>query len=105
MDFRATNFTVTMGLLVAFTIFMMGVRSKKPLENNWPMLYWALLLFITVIRAEDTFNLPIVMVGVICGMLLRFEFLNKPFAAVFRTIETGVWLYVIYRGCMLMLAG
>ena len=40
MGFRATNFTVSVLLLMAATIFMMFVRMRKPVENNWPFLYW-----------------------------------------------------------------
>ncbi|HUS06099.1 MAG TPA: hypothetical protein VMZ52_07385 [Bryobacteraceae bacterium] len=94
----ATNFTVTVGLLVAFTIFIFFVRSQKPLEDNWPFLYWFLVLFFTLVRAEDTFNFNFVLVGLFCGLLLRFEFLNPLLVKLIRGIELVVFGYIVFRG-------
>jgi hypothetical protein len=98
MDFRATNFGVTMLLLVAFTIFIVGVRSKKPLENNWPLLYWILLVVVVTVRLEDTFSMPMVLLGLACGLALRCEFMNGAVARLLRTVELCVWAYIVYCG-------
>ena len=45
MSFTATNYTVSLVFLMALTIFMAGVRLRKPVENNWPFLYWVLVGF------------------------------------------------------------
>ena len=99
---RATNFTVTMALLVAFTIFIAVVRSKKPLENNWPLVYWILVVFFTVVRAEESFNLTYLLVGLTCGLLLRFEFMNPFFIRIIRAAEFAVMLYVVCRGVQII---
>ncbi|MBI1897672.1 MAG: hypothetical protein HYZ57_00930 [Acidobacteria bacterium] len=96
--FRATNFTVTLLLLLAFTIFMAGFRQRKPLENNWPLLYWLLVVFFTLVRPEETFNFSIILVGLACGMLLRFEFMNDFFVKTVKVVEMLVWLYILWRG-------
>ena len=98
MSFRATNFSVTVLLLIALTIFMVGVRNKKPLDNNWPLIYWILAFLFTVMREEETYNLNIILLGVGAGFLLRFEFMNPFFVRLVKTVEIGVWAYVIYRG-------
>ena len=103
MSFRATNFSVTVLLLIALTIFMAGVRNKKPLDNNWPLIYWLLAFLFTLVREEDTYNLNIILVGLAAGFLLRFEFMNKFFIRLVKTVEIGVWAYVIYRGFQMVL--
>ena len=100
---RATNFTVTMALLIAFTIFIAVVRSKKPLENNWPLLYWILVVFFTLVRSEDSFNFYYLLVGFVCGLLLRFEFMNAVFIQIFRVLEFAVMLYIVCRGIQIIL--
>lgn len=103
MNFRATNFSITVLLLIALTVFMMGVRNKKPLDNNWPLIYWLLAFIFTVVREEETYNLNIILVGLGAGFLLRFEFMNTFFIRLVKTVEIGVWAYVIYRGFQIIL--
>ena len=98
MHFRADNFSVTVILLIAFTVAMMVVRQKRGLLNNWPILYWILVVVFTLVRPEETFNYSIIFVGLAAAMLLRFEFMNETFVKIFRLIELVVFLYVIYRG-------
>src|SRR5689334_9002140 len=98
MGFHATNFTVTTMLLVAFTVFMAGVRNKKSLDSNWPLLYWVLVLVFTLVRPEETFHYQLVLLGLASALLLRFEFMNDFFVKMFRAIETVVFVYVVIRG-------
>ena len=103
MSFRATNFSVTVLLLIGLTIFMAGVRNKKPLDNNWPLIYWILAFLFTLVREEETYNLNIILLGLGAGFLLRFEFMNVFFVRLVKTVEIGVWGYVIYRGFQMIL--
>ncbi len=101
--FRATNFTVTVLLLMAFTVFMYFVRNRRPLDNNWPLIYWLLVTMFTFFREEDTFSMYIVLVGLAAGMLLRFEFMNALFVRIVKGVEIVIWVYVIYRGFEIIL--
>ena len=103
MSFRATNFSVTVLLLIALTIFMAVVRNKKPLDNNWPLIYWILAFMFTLVREEETYNLNIILLGLGAGFLLRFEFMNNFFIRLVKTVEVGVGAYVIYRGFQMIL--
>ena len=103
MGFRATNFSVTVLLLIALTIFIAGVRNKKPLENNWPLIYWLLAFLFTLVREEETYNFNIILIGLGAGFLLRFEFMNNFFVRLVKTVEIGVWIYVVYRGFQMIL--
>ena len=102
---RANNFTVVMMLIVAFTIFIANFRTRRPVENNWPMIYWCLMLFVVSVRPEDTFSLPAILVGFSAGLLLRFEFMNRPLTNVVKVVEAFVWAYIIYRGVEMMFTG
>jgi hypothetical protein len=96
--FHATNFSVTVLLLLAFTVFIMGVRQRRPVENNWPFLYWILVMFFTLVRPEETYHPNIVLFGLCCGMLLRFEFMNTWITKGVRVLEMCVFAYVLVRG-------
>jgi hypothetical protein len=101
--FRADNFSVVILILMAFTVIVIRVRLTKPLENTWPLIYWVLILFFTVMRPEDTCNLGAVLVGVLCGFLLRYEFMNRFFIRLVRYIEYVVWTYVLLRSLNLVI--
>lgn len=103
MHFRANNFSVTVILLIAFTVAMMLVRQKRGLYNNWPILYWILVVVFTLVRPEETFNFSVIFVGLGAALLLRFEFMNEILVRIFRVIELAVYLYVIYRGLEIIL--
>src|SRR3954469_4520674 len=98
MNFHATNFTVTMLLIVAFTIFIAGVRNRKSIDSNWPIIYWAAVITFTLARPEETFDFRFVLIGIGAALLLRFEFMNDFFVKLFRTVETIAFVYVILRG-------
>jgi hypothetical protein len=98
MSFHATNFTVTLMLLVAFTIFIAGVRNKKSVDSNWPVIYWVLVVMFTLARPEETFDFRFVLIGIGAALLLRFEFMNDFFVKVFRAVETAAFIYIVLRG-------
>jgi hypothetical protein len=98
MNFRATNFSVTILLLMAMTIFTAWWRNRKPLDNSWPLIYWLLVFLFTLVREEETYSLNIVLVGVGAGLMLRFEFMNPFFVRLVKTVELVIWCYVLYRG-------
>jgi hypothetical protein len=101
--FRATNFTVSLLLLMALTIFIAVVRVRKPIENNWPFLYWVLVTVVTISNA-NLFDFRIILVGLIAGLLLRFEFMNRSVVRVAMIVEVAVWVYVLYASWMTIIS-
>jgi hypothetical protein len=85
-------------LLMALTVFTIGVRNKKPLDNSWPLIYWLLVLTFTYWCDEETFNPSFILAGFATGMLLRFEFMNAFFVGFVKVAEAVGWGYVMYRG-------
>lgn len=95
MSFNATNYTVSILLLMALTIFIAGVRLRKPVESNWPFFYWILVAVLTISN-EDLFDFRIILAGFIAGLLLRFEFMNRAAVKVVMIVEVCVWVYILY---------
>jgi hypothetical protein len=95
MSFNATNFTVSILLLMALTIFMGFVRARKPVDNNWPFFYWVLVAVLTISH-PDLFDFRVIAVGLIAGLLLRFEFMNRGLMSVAMVDETFVGVYILY---------
>ena len=102
MSFNANNYTVSIALLMALTVFMAAVRMRKPLENNWPFLYWILMTVISFRYPDDTWDPRFILVGLAAGLLLRFEFLGRPMTNFIRLIEGCVMAYVLYIGLLIV---
>ena len=97
MSFNANNYTVSIALLMALTLFMAGVRMRKPLETNWLLFYWGLITIISFRYPDETFDPRVVMVGLSVGLLLRFEFLGGAFEKLIRAVEIAVFIYIVAR--------
>jgi hypothetical protein len=98
MHFSADNESVSLLLLMAVTVFMIGVRVRKPLETNWLLIYWLILAGATLLRAADWFDYRFIVAGLIAGLLLRFEFMNQVFSRLIMVVEMFVFGYVLLAG-------
>ena len=98
MSFHATNFTVSILLLLALTVFMAVVRTRKPLENNWVLFYWMLVTFVTIANPAEIFDFRFVLIGLMAGLVLRFEFMNRTFTRLAMTVEMFAFAYVFFCG-------
>jgi hypothetical protein len=98
MRFHATNFTVSILLLMALTVFMAVVRTKKPPDNNWLLFYWILMAFVAATSAAEVFDFRIIVVGLVAGLLLRFEFMNQMLMRFAMVIEMFIFAYVLFCG-------
>ena len=96
MYFQITIFNVVTLFLLLATFVMGYKRFTLPGESNWPLVYYALLI---VYWRSYPFSLDNywVLMGVLCGLLLRFEFLGGPFKKVIRGIELVVFGYIVWR--------
>ncbi len=79
------------GLLLTFalavaTIWLAVNRFNLKLENNWPLVYYGLLVLFSNLYPL-AINGYVIYVSVICGLLLRFEFLNERIVFFFRIVE------------------
>ena len=102
MYFPITVFNVVTLFLLLATIVMAYKRFTLPGESNWPLVYYAILI---AYWRSFTYSLDNywVLMGVLCGLLLRFEFLSGPFQKVIRAIELVVFGYIVWRCFVLIM--
>jgi hypothetical protein len=103
MRFHATNYTISIALLMAATVFVAGVRFRKPLENNWPLFYWIFVTVLSLRFPEQTFEAGWVLTGLAAGLLLRFEFIGGWVTVLIKVIELAVWGFILYHGLIIVM--
>ena len=103
MTFHATNFTVSILLLMALTLFIAGVRVRKPVENNWVLFYWILVTVATISNPE-LYDFRIIAVGLAAGLLVRFEFMNNAITRLVLIVEMCVWAYILYASWLIIIS-
>ena len=101
MPFDPSKFEASIFLLLLLTAGMMFVRLKAKLDNNWPVLYWLLLLYISYTRT-DTWDFNVVAAGAVAALLLRYEFMVPGLITAFQLVEFGIWGYILYEGCRIL---
>ena len=99
--FHASNFSIIILLLMAATVFIFGVRQARPMENNWPLLYW-IAFFLFASSQPDAYKPEAAFIGLGCGLMLRFEFMNRVFAKLIRYVEVTVFCYIVIHGMNLV---
>ena len=102
MSFNATNHSVIIVLLMALTLFTAGVRMQKPVDHNWPLIYWIIMMLVSFRYPDETFDPRIILIGAGVGLLLRFEFLGRIVVNFLRFVEVCVWAYIIYMGFVMV---
>ncbi len=86
---------VTTAIVAALTVWMLVARYRGMIESNWPLLYYFGVV-------TYSWNYPGVLDsawvygGVVCALLLRFEFMGGVFLKIIRFIDFLVLLYVLY---------
>lgn len=88
------------GLLLSFilalaTVWLALTRFRVQLDNNWPLLYYFVL--VGYLNAYDlVLNAYVVYVAVVCALLLRFEFMNERIVFFFRIVEVAALAQIGY---------
>jgi hypothetical protein len=95
MYFQITLFNVITLFLMAATLVVMAKRLTAAADSNWPLAYYGLLL--TYWRGYMyTLDNYWVIGGVLCGLLLRFEFLGGAIEKIIRALELLVFGYIVW---------
>jgi hypothetical protein len=89
--------------VVAVALFLIVYRYTGRMDSNLPMVF-NLMIGAHMMTFEDGLSPMWVYVALVCALFLRFEFMNKAFARVVRTVETGALGYIIWRGVTLIQA-
>lgn len=102
MDLSNAGLLLTFALAVA-TVWLAINRFSLKLENNWPLLYYALLVLFSNLYPR-AINAYVIYVGVVCGLMLRFEFMNDRVVFFVRLLELVCFAVVGWRLFTLLLA-
>jgi hypothetical protein len=102
MYFQITLFNIVTLFLMAATLLIAVKRFSWRLDSNWPLTYYGPLLAYWRGNAYTLDNYW-VLTGVLCGLLLRFEFLGGAIEKLIRLSELLVFLYVAVRCVKLIL--
>ena len=104
MEFRFTLFNSVTLLVMAFTLLTAVGFARRTLNRNWPFLYY---LFVLVYwKAFDgALNTGWVLLGAVCGVLLRFRLPGERAARILWWLELAALVYIFLRGADLLLGG
>lgn len=93
---ESSGIGVLLGFALAVATLWLGInRWSIKLDSNWPLIYYALLVLFS--NAYPSLLNPYVLyLAVICGLFLRFEFLNERIIFFIRIIEIGCFLHIGY---------
>ena len=102
MGFRATPYTVTTALLVAFALFVIYIRVKNWLDSNVPLFFYVLM--IAYMRAVGGLvPLWLIFTGFALTLMLRFEFMNPFLTKAAKFLEICALGGMIYLGMRMVL--
>jgi hypothetical protein len=102
MYFQITLFNIITLLLMAATLLVAAKRLSSAVDSNWPMAYYGALMAYWRGYAY-TLDAYWVLGGLLCGLLLRFEFLGGAVEKLIRSLELIVFIYVAWRCVKLIL--
>jgi hypothetical protein len=89
--------------VVAVAMFLIIYRYTGKTDSNLPMVF-NLMIGAHMMTFEEGLSPMYVYVALVCALFLRFEFMNKAFVRLVRTVETGALGYIIWRGVSLIQA-
>jgi hypothetical protein len=102
MYFQITLFNIVTLLLMAVTLLIAAKRFSASSDTNWPLAYYGVL--VAYWRGySSTLDNYWVFGGLLCGLLLRFEFLGGAVERLIRALELLVFAYVAWRCVKLIL--
>jgi hypothetical protein len=96
MEFEPTPFLLTTALLLLATLALIAFRYFKPLDNNWPLVYYLLLVLYSKGFA-GSLQPGWVYAAAVTALFLRFEFMGGWITRFFRLVELVILGYVLWR--------
>jgi hypothetical protein len=98
-----TTFNLTTLVLLSLTVWILVVRHRSKLDNNWPLFYYIALVAYSR-KFEETIDPTPVLVAVAMALLLRFEFLDGWILKAIKFVETAILVWVMWR-CLQLVFG
>ena len=82
--------------VAALTVWLFSVRSRLATENNWPLVYYLGMVFYQKTGGRFV-DANMIYAGVVCAMMIRFEFMSANVVKIFRFFEAICFIYIIWR--------
>ena len=93
---ESSGIGMLLGFALAVATLWLGInRWSIKLDSNWPLIYYALLVLFSN-SFPSLLNPYVLYLAVICGLFLRFEFLNDRIIFFIRIIEIGCFIHIGY---------
>ena len=83
-------------LLIFLLAWVLASRFSGRFDPSWQLLVWALVVVFSNIY-EGAVHPTVVYIGVVCALLLRFEFMGGWVLKVVRFIEAGSILLLLWQ--------
>jgi hypothetical protein len=93
---RITDVELLALAVAGITGWMFAARARMVPENNWPLVYYLGMVFYQKTGGRFL-DASFLYAGVVCAMMIRFEFMSHGVVKVFRVIESVCLIYVIWR--------
>jgi hypothetical protein len=95
MNISYTPFNVTTALAVVFTIWMIAARLRGSTENNWPLCYYAGIVFYSHFYPGNL-EPRWIFTGTIASLFLRFEYMGGAFLKFVRLVDYLILALLLY---------
>ena len=96
MSLRFSELELYALVLCGLTGWLLAVRGRMPTESNWPLVYYLALVFYQKTKGEFL-EAGFIYSGVVCAMMIRFEFMSQGVLKFFRFLESVCLIYIIWR--------
>ncbi|MBI2686092.1 MAG: hypothetical protein HYX27_07240 [Acidobacteria bacterium] len=96
MSFRFSDIELLALVACGLTVWLFVMRGRLALENNWPLVYYLGMVFYQKTGGQFL-DANFLYAGVVCAMMIRFEFMSQGFVKTFRVIEAICLIYIIWR--------
>jgi hypothetical protein len=96
MSLRFSDLELLALVVCGFTCWLFAVRGRVHAESNWPLVFYLAMVFYQKTGGQFL-EANFIYAGVVCAMMIRFEFMSQGFAKIFRFIEAICLIYVIWR--------
>jgi hypothetical protein len=96
MSLRFSDLDLFALVAAAITAWLFGARGRTAEESNWPLLYYLAMVFYQKTGGQFL-DANFIYAGVVCAMMIRFEFMSQRFVKIFRFLEAICLIYIIWR--------
>lgn len=96
MSLRFTDLELLALLVCGIACWLFVARGRIAAESNGPLLFYLGMVFYQK-TAGQFLDANFIYAGVVCAMMIRFEFMSKGVVKTFRFIEGVCIIYIIWR--------